>query len=246
MLNENEKLYFWSGIMKDHAEFFLMNLSSREEEFINTAEYFKLQFTEIQDASRNPINDQFIDRVMNLLGEFIQFKQFILRRLLTCSIEISLPSSFINHMINEAMEFFTDLNKIKRPVTIDPIRENINLHKIWLPDAAGHAASIAADLDPVEKEHIKEAEEFEKDFNCLFIKADELGKMLERTELTNGVLDYLNEQAFNKITEFIDYLGRIKNLVSQCKLLGVLKPIIPDHMIREEQYYLDNIESFKR
>jgi len=45
-------------------------------------------------------------------------------------------------------------------------------------DAAGHAASIASRLDPIEKSLILEAEEFEKSFINLTLKNEELSKLL--------------------------------------------------------------------
>jgi hypothetical protein len=97
-------------------------------------------------------------------------------------------------------------------------------------------------LDPTEAEKIKEAEVFKMEFNNLYIKAHELGLMLERTGLNDGSLTYLNEQAIEKINCFVCYLDGIMKLRMECKLLGDLNPLLPNHMIREEQYYLDSIK----
>jgi hypothetical protein len=245
MLNINEKIGFWSSIMRDHADFFLMNLSSKEVDFINKTKHFKEEFSEINNLSTGSITNEFISRIISLISNFIDYKRLVIQRLLTCDIEISLPPSFINHMINEAVEFYKDLEDAKSNKSISLILENINLHKIWLADASGHASSIAAFLDPTEKEEIKIADKFAEDFNNLLIKVNELGIMLERTELDNGALKFLNEQVKMKISDFIYFLSNIRELTTHCELLGVVKPIYPDHMIREEQYYLSNIQRFK-
>jgi hypothetical protein len=57
-------------------------------------------------------------------------------------------------------------------------------------------------------------------------------------------LKYLNEEVRKKMEEFICYLSKIRELRAMCKVLGVLKPLIPDHMIREEQHYLLKIAKF--
>lgn len=252
MLSPAYKIYFWSGIMRDHAEFFLISLSYRESEFINAAQFFKNTFMNIGKESIALKDEQssvpiaaLINKVKPLLLNFINFKRIATKRLLQCDIELSLPPTFINHMINEAMEFYRDLCDIETCKVMSPTAENILLHKIWLPDASGHAASIAAELDPTETMLIKESEEFKKVFDNLFIKAIELGQMLERTFLDNGSLDWLNTEVEKKIKEFICFLDKVRQLREQCKALGTLKPLIPDHMIREEKYYLASIQSLK-
>lgn len=252
MLSPAEEIRFWTGIMRDHGEFILTSLSYNEQEAINAARYYKEAFINLHEQSKKLAGTKDIDALNSLVNEclntllnFINFMKLLLRRLLECQLNTSLPPTFYNHMINEAMEFYKTLVNIKCNVMENPLFENLNLHRIWLPDAAGHAATIACDLDPVEKLLIEEAHEFEKCFNHLAIKADELGKMLVRTCLDNGALKYLNEEVRKKIMEFICYLEKIRELELNCKALGVLKPIIPDHMIREENYYLYRISAFE-
>ncbi|KNF08974.1 hypothetical protein CLPU_4c00200 [Gottschalkia purinilytica] len=253
MLSPSTRIYFWSGIMRDHAEFFLTSLSSRETEFINAAHFYKTAFINIRKEAkmlRNKCDSiatkALVNKVISLLSDFINFKRLATRELLQCNIELGLPPTFVNHMINEAMEFYRELNIMKLGKSMNSVEENILLHKIWLPDAAGHASSIAAELDPTETIMIKEAEKFEKTFNNLFIKARELGQMLERTCLKNGSLEWLNKEVEIEINNFICFLDKIRMLREECKLLGTLKPLIPDHMIREEKYYLYNVKSLKR
>lgn len=249
MLNPVEEIYFWSGIMRDHGEFLITGLSSREPESINTADAFKNEFARLREKAQKALYSgtavsipMLVSRTMTALTNFIAFKRIVLRRLLQCDIELNLPPTFVNHMINEAMEFYRTLCLSTSPASVNWTAENIQLHKIWLPDAAGHAASIAADLDPTETALIKEAEEFKNAFNHLFIKADELGKMLERSCLADGSLAGLNEQVKKKMQEFIHYLEKVKKLRVECKVLGVLKPIVPDHMLREENYFLTRLK----
>jgi hypothetical protein len=253
MLSPVEELRFWTAIMRDHGEFMLISLSSREQEAVRTAYYFRNSFAVLHEEVKRYMDKPDATEVANiinnsiaLLTNFINFKRLILRRLLECKIEIGLPPTFVNHMINEAMEFYRTLGMMQTGVSLNPVKENIELHRIWLPDAAGHAASIAAELDPTEKMLINEAQEFEKCFNCLFIKAGELGKMLERTGLDDGALKYLNEQVEHKMQDFIRFLEKVYLLRAECKAMGTLKPLTPNHMMREENHYLAELKSVKR
>lgn len=249
MLSPIEKLFFWSGIMQDHAEFFLLSLSYKETDFIRSAQYFRDAFAglraEMQSLSASSTNipvTALTNKIVPLLLQFINFKRLAVRKLLQCDIDLAFTPSFVNHMINEAMEFYRDNCSINAGISSSTTAENILLHKIWLPDAAGHAAAVAADLDPTETMLIKEAKDFKKAFDSLFIKANELGQMLERACLDNGSLEWLNTEAENKISEFICYLDRVRELRSKCKAMGTLKPEMADHMIREENYYLKSIK----
>jgi hypothetical protein len=194
-MNPNDRIYFWTTIMRDHAEFFLFSLSSREKEYINKAEYFKNIFINMENNAKRKQSSNYIrpsiDYLNNIeltLEQFLEFKLDILRQLLLVNIELNLPPTFVNHMINELMRFYNELEDIKENKEIETVKEIMKLHKLWLPDASGHAASIAADLDPTEKELIKEAHYFENTFNELHIKALELNKMLDRTNLKDNSL----------------------------------------------------------
>lgn len=249
MFKPVEEILFWSGIMKNHAEFQLTALSSKEQEAIRIAQYFKNAFTDIENRvkslakSDNPAETaELIVITTNLLINFINIKRVLVRRLLQCNIELNMTPTFINHMINEAMEFRRVLLLIQTKLPIDKVKENTHLYILWLPDAAGHAASIAADLDPTEAQFIKEAREFEKIFNNLYLKGKELGQMLERTGLTDGSLEELNCEIEKKMDMFICFLEKLEKLREQCRVLGIFKPLVPNHMIREEKYFLSRLK----
>jgi hypothetical protein len=253
MFRAVEEIYFWSGILENHAEFFLTNLSFRETEFNKSAQYYKNTFTNLHTEAQamlptaNPASESMlIRRTLPLVFSFIQFKRLALAHLLQCRIELGLPPTFVNHMINEAEEFYRILCEYGTAQKPHPVLENIHLHKIWLPDAAGHAASIASDLDPTETVYIKEAEEFKNSFEHLYIKAVELGLMLERTCLSDGSLDHFNNEVERKINDFIGFLENVRERRARCRILGVLKPLVPDHMIREEKYFIAKIQAVKQ
>lgn len=246
-----QEIFFWSEIMRDHAEFQIMNISSREVQSIRTSQNFKNLFNQIHDEAErlinNPNNEQteeLVRRVMPIIIDFINYKQSLLRRLLQCDIEFNLPPTFINHMINEAMEFYRAISMLQSDAPINRTTENLFLHTKWLPDAIGHAANIMSTLDATETILIKEGETYKNTFTNLFIKATELEKMLPRTGLDNGALELLNEEVIATMTDFIEYLENIEVLRENCKAMGVIPPLVPDHMIREERYYLSKVASF--
>ncbi|MCX8074535.1 MAG: DUF2935 domain-containing protein [Clostridia bacterium] len=249
MPNTATDIYFWSGIMRDHAEFQILALSSREMQYVMMSQRFKNLFIQIEKEAEQLMKNAnkqeetaLVIKTTQLLNEYISYKQMLLRKLLECDIELGLPPTFVNHMINEALEFLRTLAKAQNQSNLlNKAQENIFLHTIWLPDAAGHAASIVSDLDPTEAILINEGEEFKKIFNNLFIKAFELEKMIPRASIDNGTLAYINEEVIENMNKFINYLEKIKILRQNCKAMGAIKPLVPDHMIREEKYYINKI-----
>jgi sugar-specific transcriptional regulator TrmB len=251
-MNDIEKLYFWSTIMHDHCEFFLLSLSSREKEFIEHTENYKNIFTQLENelkglsSKQTSIPDKsLVDNIKSILEQFITFNKQLLRELMLCNIEINLPPTFVNHMINEEQEFERELLIIQNNESINSMNEILIMHNLWLPDAAGHASAIASNLDPTEKDLFKYALVFNKDFNNLQLKTIELTKELERSNLKDNSLSYFNNQVKEKINEFILFLNNIFTLRTKCKLLGFINPLLPDHMMREEQFYMINLEEYE-
>jgi hypothetical protein len=246
MLNPRDELVFWNGIMSNHGEFMLTALSSREPQFIAGAQFFKNLFASLENESMNDsISPTLINMCMQAVLNFISFKRFMLKKSLECKIELNLPPTFVNHMINEALNYYKTLVDIQQNILKNKTLETINLHNLWLPDAAGHAATISDDLDPIESELIKKSDKFKKDFENLSMKARELGIMLKRACLSDHALDELNNEVEKKMCEFIEFLEKIKNARAKCGILGILKPLVPDHMIREEMHYLEELRSLK-
>lgn len=256
MLTPVVELLFWSSIMRDHGEFLITSLSSREMASVQEAENFRNMFTAFRNdwqalasTNKQSMALELATRVRPVLVNFINFKQQILRRLLECNIEIGFPPAFINHMLNEANEFLRSLDNILTPdITVNLVnaaQENLRLHRIWLPDAAGHAAAVINELDPFEAVLINEAKSFKENFEKLTLKANELSQMLPRASLMNGNLNRFDQEVVIMLAEFIRFLRRLRELRSQCVVLGTLKPLMAEHMIREENYYLVNLQAIK-
>lgn len=178
-MNIGSEILFWSGILKDHANFQKTLLTYTEEEKIEKANMFFNEFSKQEQIASNAIlsEENLKDTVSEnkmLVNEFVQFKKELLKDLLTCKVKLSMTPTFMNHMINEAMEYYRVLCISDNTLKVDEVLENLRLHKIWLADASGHAFYIASQLDNIEDFMIKEALEFRKAFNGLLIEVNEM------------------------------------------------------------------------
>lgn len=251
MIDIRYEIEFWTQILRDHAEFQYSSLAPYETEAINTATKFMNLFKEYHDKVVPETRQFSKQELMELVSDnkvavtqFVQFKKQMLTRLLTCNIALAMSPTFLNHMINEAMEFYRVLSLYDQTLRDNQTLENIRLHKIWLPDASGHAKFIVSQLDGVESIYINQAEDFQKKFDCFFKKASEMYLMYERTNLNDSALHQFNQDVEKTMNEFISFLDLICGLKQNCRIYstGTFTPLVPDHMMREENYYLYKIK----
>jgi hypothetical protein len=164
MTNIIARISFWVTVMRDHTDFFLRGLSGKEEELIKNTEYFKdswnsieNELSKIMDKTIQSLSPTLINNIYSTLVDFINFKEYLLKQSLICKIEINIPPTFLNHTINEANEFYRELDILHTNTRLNATEENTHLHKIWLLDNYGHADSIDFGLDFSEKELKEEA-----------------------------------------------------------------------------------------
>ncbi|SFF20986.1 protein of unknown function [Paenibacillus algorifonticola] len=150
---------FWLQILGDHSRFIYHALSTTQTKEVQLArqfieEYDRLLYTarKEENADLSQVNRQAHELTINLR----LYKLELLDKLLLGQINISLTPTFLNHMLNELEEYLRILQAV---VGGNPVPRYPSLHHdlLWLPDAAGHAASIGMDLDIVEKRLIKKA-----------------------------------------------------------------------------------------
>lgn len=231
---------FWLQILGDHSRFIYHTLSPSEIEKIQRAAYFIISFDELLMEARRNLN---ADEVMELTqraniqaNNIREFKLELLREHLVGNIIIQLSPTFLNHTVNEVEEYlrtiqFLLVNKI-------PTAHPIHYHHLWLKDATGHAAAIYCELDEVEKELRNISNEFIMNFSDLYNKADEFSGYLRTCLQDFPALHRLNNQVDNKMKLFMGFLNEVLELRLSKRAVGTLMPLIPDHMFREECYYL--------
>ncbi len=235
--------HFWLQILGDHSRFILNSLSPKEKSFIEEANRFKNLFDNLLRKSKQSLSEEEIfalnNHAYNAAMKIREFKLDIIDRQITDKIVISLPPTFINHMVNEVDEYIFILAKLMKEnvSNIGPI----HLHLLWLPDGAGHASNIASSLDITEKELIKKSNQYSKKFNNLYLRAIEYNGYTRTGICDFPALDSLNNNADETMSCFKEFLNELKKGVIEKKILGTIVPLVPDHMFREECYYLTKL-----
>lgn len=234
---------FWLQILGDHSRFILNALSPKEKTYINEANEFIDLFDELLEKSRKPISSEDLHE-LNYKGysaaiKIRQFKLTILSKQIEDKININLPPTFINHMLNELEEYIYILNDLIKGNM--PSIKDIHLHLLWLSDGVGHADSIAAALDSTHKILIKKSKEYSKLFTDLYLRTIEY-KGYTRTGICDfPALKKLDIDADETMNCFKNFLKELGEEILEKKILGTLQPIMADHMFREECYYITKL-----
>lgn len=238
------ELKFWLQIMGDHSRFIKDSLLAGETDLILVAANFIQIFDKLLERARAVSGGK---EPSGLIGDatsvVLSLRDFT-RELLAARLQnlpvTTLAPTFINHMLNELEDFLRILATMEAGRSE---QENIlGQHLLWTLDAAGHAAILGSNLDKVETAYRKRSRCFETRFNQLYLKTVEVvGYFRSKPPVAQAALEALSEENASAIVELMEFLEDIRNRIMQKKLLGRISVLEPDHMWREECYYLQQI-----
>lgn len=234
---------FWLQILGDHSRFILNALSPTEESFIQKANSFIATFDDLLEKSHQSLSDediQILNHQAYTAGMKIrEFKLDILAKQITDKILISLPPTFVSHMLNELDEYLFIITTIIKGKSLN--KGPIHLHLLWLPDGSGHASTVASNLDMTQKELIKRSKEYSKEFDNLYLRSIEYNGYTRTNIFEFPALAKLNYDVSNVMGSFKNFLDALKDAIIEKQVLGSLIPLAADHMFREECYYLTKL-----
>lgn len=237
---------FWLQILGDHSRFIYNALSPEESDAIQRAEYFINIFDQLlgnarsEKLSSSEVHDLTL-KSYKYAQEIREFKLILLKRHLTGEIMIELSPTFINHMLNELEEYLCILNFIMTKSI--PKANPVHHHLLWLLDGAGHAGIIDSSLDNAEKLFKEESRDFASRFEALYLKAVEMAGYLRTKQSNFPALSRFNQDAQEEMMSFVSFLEGIERLRLEKELLGTIDPLMTDHMLREECYYLTKLSA---
>lgn len=85
---------------------------------------------------------------------------------------------------------------------------------------------------------IKQSENFEKHFNQFYLKAIELAGYFRTMREHYPALSKFHTDVNLEMAVFMAFLNELEELEISNELLSRIDPLMPDHMFREECYYL--------
>lgn len=231
------EIRFWSQIMGDHMRFIINALDISEGQLLDQATIL-----------RNDADDIYTGRIVGIdeVYEFAmsvkRLKTEILNRQTHGKVKILLPPTFINHTLNEVDQMISIITGEPSPSM--PIADHESLqHKLWLQDAMGHADYLKSNLDPTEKPLRKAVKEFKKRFKAHLLANEEFLQYSNHLSETGNDRNFprkdLHTQRANVLmNEFMDLLSQLHAGKASNRVLAAFTELVPDHMYREECYYL--------
>ncbi|KEQ26196.1 DUF2935 domain-containing protein [Paenibacillus tyrfis] len=235
---------FWLQVMGDHARFIKDSLSVDETEEVTRARAMIAAFDGLlEHARKTEKRERLIEisrEAYGLMQQLISFKLHLLQRHLIGKITIGLSPSFLSHMVNEAEEYLRVLGSLLSGQPA-PVFHELHHHLVWLQDAYGHASSIASDLDMAEARLTELARTFDQHFREFYLKAVELAGYLRTNVKKFPALTRFGKEVELEMALFMQFLRELEALRLSKQALGVLSPLIADHMSREECYYLTKL-----
>ena len=232
---------FWLRISADHARFLYMSFSPNEEKGIKKASSFIQIFDRLVSEVSKDLSIKDLTEVSKQALYYSQeIRNFVLniqKKQLVKEINIRLSPTFLNHMINETEEYLRILKFLTQnqlPKLLNPI----HYHLFWLLDSKVHAASVKCLLDNVETKLIDKSEEYMNNFSDYYLKAVEITGYMRTSLKRFPALDRFNYEVKDDILSFNKFLEELEHLTLNKELLGTLMPLMLNHMVREECYYL--------
>lgn len=233
--------YHCTLCLKDKFFFIcLKKMTTEDQRFAQSVFEDHLDFIEkALDKDQNVIQRRIQElRQMEDLVEFmvatLELKKELLGMMLEGDLKLKLPPTFINHMINEAEMLIRIVNGEKIHI--------LEIHKLWLLDAEGHLVTIMKKLDPVEKILKKQLKKEKCRFHDLFCKTLEFIGYLRSGIDHFAALQRLTSEAVAETVLYLDLIVTFYDDYKDNSVLSVMDAKMIEHMIREQRYYLSQIE----
>lgn len=235
----------WLNILSHHLTFINDKLSISEEEVHNMVAALQMEvagliilatardYTAVEQVTRQALT--FAESVGDL-------KKEILSRQLLLHIKLDLEPTFLNHMVNELMEYITILKEFLIEGKVNP-KHVLHHHKLWLLDIEGHLGYIEKELDAVEKELKKIVHDEKHKFHHLFNKTLEFIGYL-RAQRDFPALANLTNEAYYETIAYLDFIDGLREGITNNFIEGRLEPLFLDHCILEQNYYLAKLKQY--
>lgn len=170
---------------------------------------------------------QLNQRMMQLTGALIRFKERILREVLSCNLYTANYPLLLEHVLREAKMYLQRMRDIEDGNFESRNQRNTEL--FWDQIMMEHAEFIRGLLDPTEEELMETADELAEDFR-------ELLDMAKKQDMR--VSDELMRKTIEKTEEIRDFKTAGTKGIIGCEIRSIMLPLLADHVLREANHYL--------
>jgi hypothetical protein len=222
---DREDITFWLGITRDHLQFIHDSSAPSEFEFISRSRDLLARLPTVPlELTVDKLEEihQFVHHVLAL-------KLYVIEEQVTRDAKLSLSPTFIKHSKDELQMF----DRLLSGEAVDLW----DYHKLWLNDTAGHCQAITCRVDETEKSIKKKYKKLCKDFKELHSKAMEYSEYFVSGEVFPAVAK-LTSDSVAHVTIFLRSVSELLSMKKENLVLGTISPLMLDHMVREQSYYI--------
>lgn len=169
---------------------------------------------------------------MRLLNALIEFKEHILKNVLSCNMFTMNYPLLIEHILREAKLYRSFVTELENGSLCDNCMKDTE--HFWNRIMMEHAMFIRGLLDPSENELIEKADSFAKEYSQL------LQMSRARNDLT---LSDLKVTSLEETERFRDFKQTGAMGIASCKIKSVILPLLADHVLREANHYIRLLET---
>ncbi len=234
--------------MDDHLFILLDALNFGEKDEIATAQSMIKTYNDLLARAWGPLTEAQLNQLnldaYNATQEIRKFKLHILSRQLTGKIAIDIASGLTSRLINEA-EYYMDILAAymqKKKYIIQPVQ----LHLLWLIDAAGHAEIIANGINYSNTDLKTKTLQYQKEFSDLYVRAMEMKGFLRIGVKDFPAFDQFNADVNQHLTDFTEYFVELNSKIIDNSVPSTVSTLVLDHMYREECYYLTELSKVSK
>lgn len=240
------ELQFWLRIMKEHALFLRLGFPCEETQLIQTARSFETRFAQLEERSQSCLPGSDVDALagdaLPVVLEFIQFKTLILDRIITCNLGGANLPLLVDHIRREAIRFAINIIRLRRGELVPPTVELLEDEIFWLRIMADHSKFILHLLDPSERKFIMQSQMFSDTFDRLRCQAEDFNSMLELTPRPIPSLLRFTDDVLEEGVSIRNFKAAATQLLKECKVLSIIPPLLGDHVRREAERFILDIE----
>lgn len=173
------------------------------------------------------------DVALGLLNGFIDFKERILKDVLSCNLFTANYPLLIEHIIREAKLYrnYVRLLQNGQDITCESMKQ---VELFWNQIMMEHALFIRGLLDPTEEELIGKANDFAENYRTLL---EEARNMNEET------IKSITNKTIEETIKYRDFKNAGTEGITGCEIKSIILPLLADHVLREANHYLRILKS---
>lgn len=240
-----DELQFWLCIMKEHAIFLCLAFPCDEKELIKKGREFEEAYSELEKKAtcyKHSEVDKLAQDALNTTLKFIQFKTHVLDLVLDCKLGGFNYPSFVDHLRREAIYFAVNIIRLSRGKTMLPTEELLHNEVFWLRIMVDHTNFIRNLLDPSERQLIGKTQMLQQRMSKLRWQAVDFDSMLEITPRPVPSLLRFAEDTVTAGKDLRAFNAQAAKLIGECKALSVISPLLANHVYRESERFIKDIE----